>query len=244
MSEPFKPDDLPQAQNNNNQDDAPLKKHSHLRLVVSNPEPMLAQEEDLFQDGPDVGFTVKFYKEGVCDVLKACDHFHRLRCRMLLEIDDQEAHGKIPPSRSVICNFPHILGKDYNEFEELNNHTKGGEDLFGMILIQFQMKLLEQMLLFASDHDASTLVIHTNNAEESDALGLYQRLAAYVDKVPTDSGAREQLVIPINQKTFDKLIDLIDEVNQKFRRGLWREQRNNLFIRRYLKRDASLEFFC
>jgi hypothetical protein len=87
-------------------------------------------------------------------------------------------------SRVVLCHFPNILTEQLNEFIEED------ETLHGMIMVQFQMKILEQLLLFSSDHEALSLFIHTENTSEGHALGIYRKSAIYEDKIPTTTGTK------------------------------------------------------
>lgn len=59
----------------------------------------------------------------------------------------------------------------------------------------------------------------------------------------SESGIRTQLVIPTNQKTFDRWSKHMAEVTHKFRRTLWADQRTNPILRHYLKSDSYLKFF-
>lgn len=212
------------------------KKASHLKLVVSNPPPL--QEKKPSQTiNSTTGFTAEIRKEEHSPyTLIARDPFHRLECKIVLEIHDREDDEEMEP-RTVACYFPPIAG------EELNKFIEEDETLYGMIMIQFQMKLLERILLFASGHDALSLLISVDYGCEGHALEVYRSLVIHEDKVPAITGTQAQMVIPTNQKTFDKLIDLMDHVNQDFRQMLWEDQRGNPAIREYLKSNPCLKYF-
>ena len=215
------------------------KTTTHLKLVVSNST--LIQKKPLYQlRDPNAGFTAEVRKRGESHyVLVACDPFHALDCEIPLEICDDEDLLDVYElkSRVVVCHFPNILTEQLNEFIE------GDETLHGMIMVQFQMKILEQLLLFSSEHDASRLFIYTDNTSEGHALGIYQKSAIYEDKIPTRTGTKTQLIIPVTLETFDKLLDLNDHVNQDFRQILWENQASNPAIREYLKSNPGLKHF-
>jgi hypothetical protein len=221
--------------------DPQLKKKNlpHLKLVVSNST--LIQKKPLYHlRDPNAGFTADVRKRGEFHfVLVASDPFHALDCEIPLEIrDDEELLDTYESkARVVVCHFPNILTEQLNEFIEED------EALHGMIMVQFQMKILEQLLLFSSDHEASSLFIHTDNTAEGHALGIYRKSAAYEDKIPTLTGTKTQLVIPITLETFDKLIDLSEHVYQDFRQILWENQASNPAIREYLKSNPCLKHF-
>jgi hypothetical protein len=128
--------------------------------------------------------------------------------------------------------------------EELNQFVGGDETLYAMILIQFQMKVLTQMLLFCQAHGALNLIIYANDTPEGHALGIYENLVAYEDTIPTIRGTKTQMVIPVTQGTFQKWTELSNQANQDFRQALWEDQKWNLSIRAYLKLNPSLQSFC
>lgn len=207
----------------------------HLRLVASNPPP--AQEEETpLAEHPRGGFTAQIRKKGdALYALIARDPSHCLECRFDLEF--HEDVEDLEPM-SVVCRFPDMPA------EELFEIVGQDETLYGMLLIQFQMKVLEKLLLFCSEHCALNLVIYaTLTPEEGHALGIYSNLAIYEDLVPAERGKEAQLVIPTTTKTFDRLIDLMDRLNLQFRQTLWQEQRFSAAIRAYLKSNPGLNFF-
>jgi hypothetical protein len=155
----------------------------------------------------------------------------------ILEIYDYDEDEEQMEPRVVVCHFPNILAEELNEFVE------GDETLYAMIMVQFQMKLLEQLLLFCSEHDASTLFVYTDNSPEGHALEIYRSAAIYEDKIPTITGTKTQLVIPASLENFDKFLDLTDQVNQDFRQMLWEDQSTNPAIRKYLRESPCLKYF-
>lgn len=214
---------------------------SHLKLVVSNPSPVKKKKLVPTLD-PNRGFVTEIEEKGQARyIMAACDPFHRLDCEIILEICDDEDvleiyDGEANP-RTVICHFPPIVDEELNEFID------GDETLCGMIMVQFQMKVLEQLLLFCSNQDASTLLVWVDDTCEGHALEAYQNLATYEDKIPAITGTKTQLVIPTTLETFDNLMDLIDDVHKNFRQMLWEDQSNNPVIREYLKLNPCLKFF-
>ena len=180
-------------------------------------------------------------EEQACYIMVACDPFHRLDCEIILEVCDDEdvleIYNEEMEPLTVICHFPHIID------EELNKFIDGDETLCGMIMVQFQMKILEQLLLFCSNHGASTLLVWVDHTFEGHALEAYQNFAVYEDKIPTMTGTKTQLVIPATLETFDNLMDCMDDINQEFRKMLWEDQSNNSAIREYLKLNHCLKFF-
>ena len=212
------------------------KSPPYLKLVVSNP-PSAENKNPPQTINSNTGFTSEIReKQPPHYTLVASDPFHRLDCEIALEIHDHENEEEWEP-RSVVCHFPHILGKELNEFIE------GDETLYGMIMVQFQLKLLEQLLLFASNQDALNLLVQVDNGSEGHALEVYRSLVTHEDKIPIKTGEKIQMLIPATVESFDKLIDLVDHINRDFRQMLWEDQRNNPVIRDYLTSNPCLKFF-
>ncbi|MCE3231266.1 MAG: hypothetical protein K0R52_1194 [Alphaproteobacteria bacterium] len=217
-------------------DDSKSKKEkaAHLKLVVSNP-PAVYKKTSSQTTNPNAGFTSEIRKRGHFHyALIACDSFHHLGCQIILETHDYEDEER---SKSVTCHFPDMIAKELNEF------VNEDETLYALILIQFQMKVLTQMLLFCKGHSVSNLIIYANDTSEGHALGIYQPLVVYEDQIPTLRGTKTQMIIPITQETFDKWADHMEQAKQDFRQALWEDQWSNPSIRAYLKADPSLKFF-
>ncbi len=211
------------------------KSPPHLKLVVSNPPVENKNPSQIINS--NTGFTAEIQeKDHPYYTLVARDPFHRLGCEIVLEIHDGEEEEELEP-RSLVCHFPNILGEELNEFVE------GDETLYGMIMVQFQLKLLEQLLLFASNQHALYLLVQVDSGTEGHALEVYRSLVTHEDKIPTKTGKKIQMLIPATVESFDKLIDLIDHINRDFRQMLWEDQRNNPVIRDYLTSNPCLKFF-
>ncbi|MGV8947665.1 MAG: hypothetical protein ACOH1N_14655 [Lutibacter sp.] len=201
----------------------------HLKLVVSNPEPLqvtsLSQEietnRNIFSS-----FTTNVRVKGPCLYEMALqDLSHYLACDLILDVEEnnEEYEGK-----TVFCHFPTLSD------EGLNNFVAEDQSLCDIIMVQFQMKILEQLLLFCATHNASSLVIFADDVQADD-LGVYQDFLTYEDQTFTSKGEKTEMVIPADRETFDAWIDFMDQTNGKFKQSLWRDQKTNPIIRQYLK---------
>lgn len=207
----------------------------NLKLVVSNPLPVgIVTSQETFSgrntDTPS-SFTVNVYLKGPSLYeMTIQDPSHHLKCDLILEVeeplDDSDAG-------SVICHFPTISDEALNDFVEED------ETLYGMLMIQFQIQVLEQLLLFCATHYASTLVIFADD-DQADALGVYQDFLTYKDQTLTHKGEKTEMVIPADQETFDAWIDFMDQINKNFHQSLWRDQKANPVIRNYLKNSPLI----
>ncbi|MGV8949377.1 MAG: hypothetical protein ACOH2E_08495 [Candidatus Paracaedibacter sp.] len=212
------------------------KKPPLLKLVVSNP-PLIKKKTISQMTIPNTGFTAEIQMRSPSYyALVARDAFHCLDYELILKIHDHKDEEELE-TRSAICHFPNIL------VEELDASIGEDEIFYGMIIIQFQMKILKQMLLFCGSHNIINLVIYADETSEGHALGIYQSLAIYEDKFPTTTGVKTKMIIPASQKTSDKLTGLMEGANYNFREALWRNQRTNYAIKAYLKADPGLKFF-
>lgn len=204
-----------------------------LRLVVSNPKPNSSQNLTITQSSAPSCFTVEVWSRGPnLYEMHLKDPTYSLKCDLILEIE--ESVDKVSSS-SVVCYFPNIDQSDLNDFVE------GDETLFALFMIQFQMQILEQLLLFCANHYASKLIIFVDDTQ-ADELGIYQDFLAYKDETITPQGEKTEMIIPADRETYDQWINFMEEVNNKFKQTLWREQRNSPVIRRYLERHSVLSF--
>jgi hypothetical protein len=196
-----------------------------LKLVVSNPAPV--QETSLFPSMPsNAGFTAEVRKRGF-DLyeMNLQDPFHSLECELILDI---EKNGN---EMTVVCHFPSILNESHRLLDE-------DETLYGIIMVQFQMKVLEQLFMFCTNHNASRLSIYMDD-DQAEGFGVYQDFLTHCDETLTENGEQTEMVISTDQKAFDKWRSFMTKTNLEFEQGLWREQRFNPAIRHYLKSRAS-----
>lgn len=211
-----------------------LNVNQKLKLVVSNSSPASSQKPTISNtSAAPSSFAVKVWPRGPnLYEMYLEDSAYSLKCNLILEIE--EPFDRVSPS-SVVCYFPNIDQSALNDFVEED------ETLFGMFMIQFQMKILEQLFLFCANHHASKLIIFVNDIQANE-LGIYQDFLAYKNETITSQGEKTELIIPADRETYDQWIDFMREVDQKFRQTLWREQKCNLALRQYLKSHVVLKF--
>lgn len=180
-------------------------------------------------DSASASFTVAVHRKGPGLYEMALqDPSHYLKCDLFLEVEDsnQGYEGKV-----VICHFPNLAGEGLNTFVEED------ETLYGALMIQFQIKILEQLFLFCATHYASTLVIFADDAQAED-LGIYEDFLAYEDQTLTSSGEKTEMVIPADRQTFEAWLDFMQKTTVDFQQTLWHDQKTSPAIRRYLKRQC------
>jgi hypothetical protein len=213
------------------------KKEPHLKLVVSNPTPVEATPFILAR--PTEGFFADVRSVPVQDEpltlfeMRIKDPSHYLECDLALEVEEgleEDEEGK------VICHFPPI------QDGHLNKLVMEDETLFGLILVQFQMRVMEQLFLFCSDQCASQLIIYMDD-DQAEKFGVYESFLRRQGKVLTINGEQTEMVMPADQKTFDAWVDFMDKTCQNFRQTLWKDQKENPVIQFYLKSDPQLRFF-
>ena len=128
----------------------------------------------------------------------------------------------------MICHFPGIFD------EKLVGYVWGDETLLGIILIQFQMKIMEQLLLFCANHYASQLVIYVED-DQDEVLGIYREFLYTEYLLLNQTNDNTQLTIPTHQYTFQNWSKFMNKVTLKFGQTLWQKQRTNPAVRHYLK---------
>jgi hypothetical protein len=193
-----------------------------LKLVVSNPDPVQAASVPSQPTPSKAGFAAKVCSIGthVYEMIIR-DPFHELGCDLILDIE--ESRGKTV----AVCHFPVILN-------ESNGFLDEDEDLYGTIMLRFQMKVLEQLFLFCGKHNASQLTIYMDDAQ-AEGFGVYDDFLSYYDETITENGEKTEMVIRTDRETFDKWLGFMAEMTIKVEQDLWREQRTNSVIRNYLK---------
>ena len=176
-------------------------------------------------------------------IFMAKDYTHELLCEMTLEIkeifvsveEDSESGGYLAPV--VACSFPAI------SLQKLNEKTSFDGYLQELLMGQFQLKILESLLLFCEQEDADHLILTLNdtiNDADLDYLKFYRRFLVSEEQVTTSRGEETQIVIPSSVGTYDNVIDFMDKINREFRCALWRGQSVNPAFRDYLKLNACL----
>lgn len=166
-------------------------------------------------------------------IVRFQDNFHELSCEFSLELkesfvpsEDETEESFIQPV--LVGNFPSI------NIQRFQQKIFWDEHLQGMILIQFQLKVLEQLLLFCEDKQAPYLLL-TFNETNQDYLEIYQCFIVSEEEVLSTGAELTEITIPSDVSVYDDLIDLMEEVDHKFRKTLWREQGVNPIYREYLK---------
>jgi hypothetical protein len=200
-----------------------------LKLIVSQdistPE-VTSYSREIVQPIQNEPFSAHIHPKGpLLYIMTAKDPSHYLDCELTLEIESNQNESN---SSVVICHFPKILD------EQLACLIEDDDTLFGIILIHFQMKIFEQLLLFCTHHYASSLIIYADDATAGD-LGVYRDFLTFWEQnVPENEGSSE-LVVPISQEIYADWMNYMNELCLKFRQTLWQDQRKNLAIKNYLK---------
>jgi hypothetical protein len=242
MQKPF--DSKPQNNQNSKPQDndqvASSKKEPHLKLVVSNSAPIEEEPSPPFLlSRPTEGFSAQVRSILVIDEpftlfeMTIKDPSHYLECNLALEVEEGLEEDE---ESKVICHFPPI------QDEPLNKLVMEDETLFGLILVQFQMRVMEQLLLFCADQCAPQLIIYMDH-DQVEKFGVYESFLTHQGKALMDSGEQTEMVMPAAPKTFDAWVDFMDKTCQDFRQTLWKDQKENPVIRFYLKSDPQLRFF-
>ncbi len=170
-------------------------------------------------------------------VFTAKDYAHELLCQMVLEVKEillpmnerEEKSTNLAPV--VACNFPSI------NLEKLNEKKIFGTHIQGMLMCQFQLKVLEQLLLFCDKQGATNLILMIKDKNLA-YLKTYSRFTISEKQVITPKGQYMQIVIPKNAGIYNKVLGSMEQLDKQFRYTLWRRQRYNPAIRGYLRSNS------
>jgi hypothetical protein len=176
-------------------------------------------------------------------IFMAKDYTHELLCEMTLEVkeillplsEDKEGEGHL--ATVVACSFPPI------SLEKLNEKIGFDGYLQELAMGQFQLKILEQLLLFCKQEDAVNLILTVNdmvNDADLDYLKFYRRFLISEAQVVTTRGEQTQIVIPADLATYDKVVDFMGKIDREFQCALWRGQSINPIFQDYLMSGACV----
>lgn len=231
----------------------PKKSPTYLKLVVDNsssPPPPLKKKFSKTLS-PSTGFTFKIEEHGQgCYLFVACDPFHHIDdFELLLTIQNDIGEGDLEFDEEgfiredmepyLACHFPDI------NVEKLMDFVCADEMLYATIMVNFQLKVLRELLLFCSEQAISRLVVSVDEDpnEDGHAWHAYDELVKFQDRVPTKNGTQVNLTICSSSRTYDRLVDLMDNIKQEFHQTLWKEHRDNFAMREYLKINPTLQYF-
>jgi len=204
---------------------------SALKLVVSNPDPAWEKSSPpkLDCNNNTASFSAKVRLKGpFLYEMTVKDPSCSLGCSLFLEVlENYRDQGK-----RVACHFPIISGRDLNDF------IAGDGALYDALMIPFQMKVLEQLFRFSAVHGAETLVIFADD-DQADDLGVYYDFLTHKDRTLTSNGEQTEMRIPTGQKTFDAWLEFMGRTTRELQQALWREQKSNPTVRRYLKNQGT-----
>src|ERR1700733_12476262 len=129
-----------------------------LKLIINNSDIVHRDESDAKQTAPDPSLQDSFladFQEFSPNlyVLIAKDSGHELTCQMTLELkesfvylDEERKEGYLVPV--MACCFPSLDVQKFSEKVGWDNYLQG------ILMFQFQLKILEQLFLFCEEKDA------------------------------------------------------------------------------------------
>jgi hypothetical protein len=222
-----------------------MRRKKMLRLVINNTQPSCGKapfngneaKADPLSESLQDSFLVNFHQ--LCHNLYAFnlhDSGHKLNCKMNVAISESYASTQGEQSEHLVprafCNFPNI------DAGRLAEKVGWDEYLQGAIMIQFQLKILEQLMLCCDEKDATHIVL-TINRDNYDKLEIYRHFAISEEQVSTEAGEQTEIIISTDIETYDEVVDFMDAFDSDFQKTLWRNQKYNPALRKYLT-DYSL----
>jgi len=200
-----------------------------LKLIISQTDSktkILSFPNELVKMHSQKGFSTSVQPKGpFLYIMTAQDPSHYLFCDIVLEVVKNPRNGD---TTAVICHFPEISD------EELYSFIDEEDTLFGILMIEFHMKVLEKLFLFCTTHFASSLVIYTDDTSAG-GLEIYREFLACDDQIHRQDDDLTEIVFSVNQQIYREWIDFMNIVSLKLRQSLWQGQRSSYAIRKYLK---------
>ena len=160
------------------------------------------------------------------------DPSHFLRDELILEVQERQRDLEASPLKEAICHFGKM------DDSSLRTLISDNPTLYKIIMQTFYMKILDHVLSFCRDQDISTLVIFSDDPEwtipEGNVLEIYLELVHPLIHLFPLKEEKDKIIISLNSKIMEMWCTLRDTTNLKFQQTLWREQKTNPLIRRYL----------
>lgn len=219
-----------------------LGEKNMLKLVINNTQPFPGKASFQGNKAKSAPLTsplqnsLPLHFRRLSHNLYAFSHYdldHKLDCKMNVDLRESYAYAEGEPSEDkylvpvAFCNFPNI------DIRRLTEKVYGDDYLQGAIMVQFQLKILEQLLLFCKEKDADHLVLTINNTDYDD-LEIYRHFATSEEQVVTEEGEQTEIAIATDVENYDEVIDFMDEFSSDFQKTLWRNQTINPIFRKYL----------
>lgn len=167
----------------------------------------------------------------------AQDTMNALGCSLLLDRQDiflsneQETAKEIQLVPMFFGNFPSIDGA------MLYHKVWGNEYLQSSLTTRFYLNLLKSLFLICKEENTNGLVFNVDDHDQ-DLLEIYRNFIMAEAQVMTSKGEQTQIMISATAEAYDKLMDLIEKVNQDLHQTLWRNHKDNPIFRIYLKSYA------
>ncbi len=145
--------------------------------------------------------------------MRATEIYHELTLEMILELKERfvyskgEAEEEVYLAPIIACALPRI------DVQKLNEKACKDECLQEILMIQFQLKVLEQLFLFCEEKAAVNLIL-TMSDSNLDYLEMYRDFFISEEQVITARGEHTEVVIPTDVETYNKVIDFMDEVDK------------------------------
>jgi hypothetical protein len=176
-------------------------------------------------------------------MLRCQDFSHRLACEMTLERKQRLAYSECLEDDSEGYGFVTVISAEFPEIniQKLIEKVNGDEFLQDIILTRFHLNLIERLLLFCRSKDATHLIL-TMDMDQLNFLDIYRDFVIFEDDIMTSIGEQREIIIPSDTQTYVTVVECMNMLNKHLQKTLWREQKNNLTMRNYLKFQALLEF--
>lgn len=206
-----------------------------LKLVINNTHPLYDRKvSDVpLTPPPKNPFLFNFQQTSHnLYSFSAFDSDHSLACKIDVELKESYVNSQEGEEGNYLvpvafCNFPNI------DMRQLAEKVGWDEYLQASIMVQFQLEILEQLLLFCGEKGAAHLVLTINEANYDD-LEIYRHFAFSEVQVITAEGEQTEIAISSAAETFDEVIEFTDKFDADFWKDLWHDQKNNPLFRKYL----------
>ncbi|MGV8947918.1 MAG: hypothetical protein ACOH2E_00895 [Candidatus Paracaedibacter sp.] len=207
------------------QDDLETYKEGHVPVTGLSPATILSHYQEI---SPNL-YIFRFH-----------DFHHKLSCILTLEMKSNFAvSGKISIED---CLVPVLTGEfPIIDTQRLLRNVPWDDYIHLVLMIRFHLKILEQLLIFCEEKNVTILFLSFEEAN-LDYMEVFRHFFSVESQVLTSRGKQTEIIIPMADEIYGKLLNFMNRLRHDFHQNLWRDQKNNPAYRQYLKYLSLPEF--
>lgn len=119
------------------------------------------------------------------------------------------------------------------------NLTLGNQELKDIFCLKFMIRRLEKLYSY-SEHRSAQGILFVLKDSYVELLIPFEELFSYIAPHMDKYGERSYWYLPTRQSAYDDFIELSEDINLKLEQYLWREQKYNQELRRFIQNFKNI----